>query len=155
MEKDDEKFMQQCIALAEQALESGNAPVGAVVVFREQVIGKGIESGRSTNDVTNHAEILAIKDAIENGHQDLLSKSKMYSTHEPCIMCSYVIRHHKIPYIIYGSAVPFIGGATSSFNVLTTAGVPSWGAQPVVIGEICAKECSELTKRFVAENAPK
>lgn len=53
----------------------------------------------------------------------------MYTTHEPCIMCSYMIRHHRIPEIIFGTAVPYIGGLTSQFGVLATEAVPKWGKQ--------------------------
>jgi tRNA(adenine34) deaminase len=149
MEQEFEKYMQQCLGLAEIALQNGNPPVGAMIVFDDTVIGKGIESGKSTGDITNHAEILAIRDAINNGHSGNLYQVKMFTTHEPCIMCSYVIRHHKLSHIIYGSSVPFLGGATSTFNILGTEDVPKWGKKPLIIAGICAKECSELTQRYI------
>jgi tRNA(adenine34) deaminase len=148
MEKDFEKYMYQCLALAAVALKNGNPPVGAIIVFEDSIIGKGIESGKSTGDLTNHAEILAVRDAINNGHTKLLHQSKMFSTHEPCIMCSYLIRHHKLPHIIYGSAVQFIGGATSVFNILSTEAVPKWGKRPMITEGVCVKECNELTEQF-------
>lgn len=124
--------MQVCQALAEMALKNGESPVGSIITFEDRIIGKGIESGKSTNDITNHAEISAIKDAINNGYLNVLHKATMFSTHEPCIMCSYLIRHHKIPRIIYSNAVPFIGGATSKFNILSTEDVPKWGKKPII-----------------------
>ena len=77
--------MRKCLDLAQVALINGDSPVGSIIVCDDEIIGTGIESGRSSNDITNHAEILAVRDAISNGKQQLLSKSKMYTTHEPCI----------------------------------------------------------------------
>lgn len=149
MEKDFEYYMRQCLRLARTALESGNPPVGALIVLEGQVIGEGIESGKSTGDLTNHAEILAVRDAIGKGYADKLQLSSMYSTHEPCIMCSYLIRHHRIPEIVYGASVPFVGGLTSKFGILSTIDVPKWGHQPKVTGGICLEECNALNAAFM------
>jgi tRNA(adenine34) deaminase len=151
MQQQAEKFMQQCLSLAEKALEAGDPPVGAVIVFEDSIIGSGIEAGKSTGDVTNHAEILAIRDVIKNGHQDKLSRSQMYTTHEPCVMCAYVIRHHQIPEIIYGLSVPFVGGASSSFSILTTEEVPKWGAKPAITANMCKDACEALHQKFLAK----
>ena len=141
-------YMRQCLELAKIALAAGNPPVGAIIVSDGNVIGTGIESGRSSGDVTNHAEILAVRDAVKNGHADQLERSIMYTTHEPCIMCSYVIRHHKIPELVYGASVPYIGGSTSRFNILSTADVPKWGTGPKITSGICSDECTALSEQF-------
>jgi len=148
MQEDYQYYMTQCLNLAKKALSAGDPPVGAVIVFDGKVIGIGIESGRTTGDITNHAEILAVKDAIKNGYLDKLDLSTMYTTHEPCIMCSYVIRHHRIPKIVYGTSVPFIGGSSSKFNILATQDVPKWGENPTVISGICLDECIQLNEEF-------
>jgi tRNA(adenine34) deaminase len=142
------KYMKQCLRLAEIALSNGNPPVGAILVFNDKVIGKGIEAGKTSGDLTNHAEILAIRDAINNGFLKSLDKSVMYTTHEPCIMCSYLIRHHKIPHIVFGTAVDYIGGCTSKFNLLCTEEVPKWKNKPKITEGICEAECEQLTKQF-------
>lgn len=140
--------MHQCLKLAELALAAGNPPVGAIIVMDGLVIGEGIESGRSSGDVTNHAEILAVRDAVAKGYAKQLPQSTMYTTHEPCIMCAYVIRHHQIPNIVYGSSVPHVGGATSKFDLLRTPDIPKWDKQPQIISGICETECHELSERF-------
>ncbi len=149
MEQSIEEWMQHCLALAEIALQNGNPPVGSIVIFGNRIIGKGIESAKSTGDVTDHAEILAIREAINNGHAANLNKAKLFSTHEPCIMCSYAIRHYKLPHIIYGASVPSVGGASSSFNILSAKDVPNWSINPVITEGICKRECDELSKRFI------
>ncbi|MEO6893427.1 MAG: nucleoside deaminase [Ginsengibacter sp.] len=142
------KFMSRCLQLAEQALESGNPLVGSVLVVDGNIIGEGIESGKSSGDVTDHAEIIAIRNAIENGFVKDLPKAKLYSTHEPCIMCSYVIRHHHIPNILFGIPVEFVGGYTSVFKVLTSEQVPKWGKSPEISVGICKEACEMLNKKF-------
>ncbi len=134
--------------MAKKALNNGNPPVGAILVVNDKIIGEGIEAGKSSGDLTNHAEILAVRNAIENGYLKYLHKSIMYTTHEPCIMCSYLIRHHKIPHIIFGTSVEYIGGYTSKFKILNTIEVPKWGDKPKVTEGICKLECEELTKKF-------
>lgn len=148
MSKTHEEYMQVCIQLGQEALAQGNPPVGSVLVHEGQIIGQGIESGKTTNDITNHAEVLAIRDAIAQGHKALLKNTSLYSTHEPCLMCSYVIRHHKIKQIIYGTEVAHIGGHTSHFNVLSTEEVPQWGPKPIIQVGVCKKECQRLSEEF-------
>lgn len=140
--------MQLCLDLAREALASGNPPVGAILVLNGAVIGKGVESGRTSGDITNHAEILAVRDAVKNGFRAQLSQATLYTTHEPCIMCSYVIRHHKIAEIVYGSAVSTVGGASSKFNILTTRDVPQWSSSPKITAGVCAEACRLLSEQF-------
>jgi tRNA(adenine34) deaminase len=140
--------MKRCLILAKKALDNGNPPVGAILVFDDKIIGEGIEAGKSSGDITNHAEILAIKDAIKNGYAKDLHQAILYTTHEPCIMCSYLIRHHKISHIIFGTSVEHIGGFTSQFNILSTEEVPKWGKNPKVTEGICKEECEHITEQF-------
>ena len=146
--ENNEYYMKECISLAKKALEKGNPPVGAIIVANNKVLGKGIESGKSTGDLTNHAEILAVRDAISKGNDKDLPKATMYTTHEPCIMCSYLIRHHKIPVIVFGSPVKHIGGHSSEFKVLGTTRVPKWGDSPKIIENVLFDECVALSKEY-------
>jgi tRNA(adenine34) deaminase len=146
-----EAHMKRCLVLAKEALSKGDPPVGAVIVHDGRIIAEGIESGKSTGDITNHAEILVIRDAIAKGHLDKLADSTLYSTHEPCIMCSYLIRHHHVPLIVYGTAVGHIGGHTSKYDVLNTKDVPNWGEGPEVLTNILLEDCDDLTARFMKQ----
>jgi len=143
-----ETYLDTCIRLAKQALKNGDPPVGSVVVLGNQIVGEGVESGKSTGDITNHAEILAINDAIKNGFKDQLGNAVLYSTHEPCIMCSYVIRHYLIKEVIYSLHVEFVGGYTSDLKVLSSQSNPNWGLSPKVVTGICANQCESLNKEF-------
>lgn len=144
----NDKYMSECIELAKQALEKGNPPVGSLLVFEDKIIGRGIESGKSSGDITQHAEILAVKDALRKGYGDILDQSVMFSTHEPCIMCSYLIRHHKIAKIVFGISVPLVGGQSSDFKILETETIPKWGKKPEIASGLLQHECELLNKQF-------
>tara|TARA_R110002051_G_scaffold52876_1_gene100059 strand:- start:1243 stop:1710 length:468 start_codon:yes stop_codon:yes gene_type:complete len=149
MKKDVEYYMNQCINLGEKALANGNPPVGAIVLYKGNVIGYGMESVKPNHDITNHAEIIAIRQAIKKGYLNKLHLTSLYTTHEPCIMCSYVIRHHRISEIIYGTDVPYVGGCTSHFNILDSDKIPKWGSNPKVVSGICLDKCDELNEKFL------
>src|SRR6478609_3973229 len=91
-----ESYMRKCIELALKAKELKESPVGSLVVMNEIIIAEGWECSKAHNDITFHAEIEAIRRATEHLQSQNLSNCVLYTTHEPCIMCSYVIRHTKI-----------------------------------------------------------
>lgn len=126
-------YLHRCQVLANIAAERQESPVGSLLVLEKAILGEGVESTKASQDVSRHSEILAIQDAITRGHTTQLHLATLYTTHEPCIMCSYVIRHHRIPVIVFQHEVPHIGGYSSSFRVLQTTDVPHWGPPPEVI----------------------
>lgn len=127
-----EDILDRCEHLAHEAELTGNTPVGAVVVQGLRIIGEGIERTRPTGDITNHAEVEAIRDAVRwLGHSDL-SDCTLYTTHEPCLLCSHVIRHHGIAQVVYDQAVAHVGGATSAYTILTATDIAIWREPPVV-----------------------
>ena len=97
----------------------------------DQMIGQGIESSKFYQDITYHAEVEAIRDAVKKRGNDL-SGATLYTTHEPCILCSYVIRHHRISRVVIKKAVAYVGGASSRFPILTTSDIPVWVSPPIV-----------------------
>lgn len=139
-------YMKQCVSLGKQAMRNGDPPVGSLIVKDGVVIGTGIESGKSSKDITRHAEIEAVKDALKTSES--LESSTLYTTHEPCIMCSYVLRHYKIKTIVYGTSVDHIGGITSHLKVMMTTRVPNWGEAPTLIGDVLKDKCDELSLSY-------
>src|SRR5690349_1408689 len=105
-----EFYMARCIELALIAKELGDNPVGSLIVLNDNIIAEGIEGGKTYKDITCHAEIEAIRQAIKHLQTTDLSACILFTTHEPCIMCSYVIRHHKIPIVVVGLTTGEIGG---------------------------------------------
>jgi tRNA(adenine34) deaminase len=141
-----EGLMRRCIALAKIAKERGDSPVGAVIVRDGQIIAEGIEGGKTYKDITFHAEIEAVRNAVKVLGSGDLSNCMLVTTHEPCIMCSYVIRHHKIALIIMGVETGEIGGYSSAMPVLTDSTISRWTSPPKIIGKILEHECAALNK---------
>jgi tRNA(adenine34) deaminase len=145
-------FMKQCIALGKKAISQGDSPVGAIVVKDNTVIGTGIEAGKSSQNITKHAEIEAVNNALFKNELKDLNECILYTTHEPCIMCSYVIRYYKLQTIVYGTNVEHVGGITSDLKVMLTTKVPKWGKAPNIIGNILRDECEKLATEYKTKN---
>ncbi|NAS32017.1 nucleoside deaminase [Flavobacteriaceae bacterium R38] len=136
--------MNKCIELARIAKERGDSPVGSILVKNNTIVGEGIEGGKTFKDITYHSEIEAIRDATKSLNTSDLSDCILFSTHEPCIMCSYAIRHHKINTIVFAIPVNDVGGYSSKFKVLEDLSVKKWGSTPKIIKGILEKECLAL-----------
>ncbi|GAB4402000.1 MAG: tRNA adenosine(34) deaminase TadA [Microscillaceae bacterium] len=147
MEESHETWMRHCLALAEKALAVGNPPVGALIVQNGKIVGEGIEAGRSKQDITYHAEMEAIRAARRALSSANFSDCRLYTTHEPCWMCAYAIRHHRLAQLFIGSSVPHIGGASSEFPILLTHRVPQWADPPKIEIGILQSECEAIWQR--------
>ena len=136
--------MERCIELGLIAKSNGESPVGCILIHRGMIIAEGIETVKSVNDITGHAEMLAIKDAIKKGHGDLLHEVTMYTTHEPCWMCSYAIRSYGLAKVVYAISIPSIGGDSSPYKVLQTDAVDRWTAGPEIVSGFKEELCQKL-----------
>ena len=139
-----ESLMRRCIELAKIAKKRGDSPVGSLIVKDGKIIAEGIEGGKTHKDVTFHAEIEAVRKATASLGKTDLSDCFMVTTHEPCIMCSYVIRHYKIGLIIVGMPTGEIGGYSSALPVLLDRTISKWNTPPRIIDKILEDECREL-----------
>jgi tRNA(adenine34) deaminase len=142
--KEHERFMRRCIELAKVAHAAGNAPVGAIVVVDGQVVGEGIEVLPAGNNITGHAEVIACQSAVDRTGSRLLHGATIYTTAEPCFMCSYVVRQCAVALVVYGVETPGIGGITSSHPILTDATITRWTSTPHVLGGVLLGECQQL-----------
>jgi len=102
----NEYFMKKAYEEACLALEQGEVPVGAVVVYNNQIIGRGHNQVEKMNDVTSHAEIIAITAASNYLGSKYLEDSRIYVTLEPCVMCAAAISFAHIEHIIIGTKDP-------------------------------------------------
>lgn len=147
MMTDTEKYeglMRRCIELAKTAKRRGDSPVGSILVKDGQIVAEGIEGGRTHKDVTFHAEIEAVRNARARLGTADLSGCFMVTTHEPCIMCSYVIRHHKIALVVVGMRTGEIGGYSSALPVLLDRTISRLSTPPEIIDGILEQECKEV-----------
>ena len=132
--KSDDYYLERCKQLAVQASTKGNAAVGAVITKDDVIISEAEEAAKSKNDITCHAEIEAIRVAVKKLGTNNLSGCVLYSTHEPCIMCAYVIRFHTVAKVVYIHEVNYLGSVSSSMPLLTSTDVPPhWTVPPVIV----------------------
>lgn len=130
----DEYFINRCNALATKAAANGNSPVGAIIVKNGGIVSEAEEAAKSKNDITCHAEMEAVKLAAKNLQSNDLSDCILYTTHEPCVMCSYAIRFHKIKKVVFVNKSTYLGGISSSMSLLTSTEVPPhWSVPPEII----------------------
>ncbi|GAC1041772.1 nucleoside deaminase [Rhizobium sp. No.120] len=104
------QFMELALTEARRAGERGEVPIGAVVVLDGKVIATAGNHTRELNDVTAHAEIVAIRLACEELGQERLAGADLYVTLEPCTMCAAAISFARIRRLYYGAEDPKGGG---------------------------------------------
>lgn len=111
MDSSDEKYMLAAIEEAKLAKAKGDLPFGAVVVKDGTIVGRGHALDNTTGDVTDHAELRAVKATCRNLHTNNLSGCSIYCTNEPCLMCAATIFQAKISTVIIGASrddLPFL-----------------------------------------------
>jgi len=115
---EDEHFMRRCLVLAEQASAVGEVPVGAVVVFENEIVGEGYNQPISSTDPSAHAEIIALRNAAKYLHNYRLPNTTLYVTVEPCTMCAGALVQSRIARLVFGTPEPRSGAVCSHKQVL-------------------------------------
>jgi tRNA(adenine34) deaminase len=141
----DPVFMREAIALAQQAQQAGEVPVGAVVVRDGQIVGRGHNAPIGQRDPTAHAEVVALRDAARRLGNYRLEGCTLYVTLEPCVMCSGAVLHARLARVVYGATDPRAGAAGSALDVYALA---SLNPHTEVSGGVLAQECGQLLKDF-------
>jgi tRNA(adenine34) deaminase len=139
----DVVFMRRCLQLATEAKKVGKTAVGSIVVKNNVVIAEGFEGDSSLPQLLAHAEVVAIIRAVQKLGTNDLHSCVLYTTVEPCYMCSYIIREVKISRVIFGVNAGDVGGATASYPLLQATHIKKW--RPVLVeGGILETACLEL-----------
>ena len=141
----DIDYMQQAIALAQQAAEQGEVPVGAIIVKDGAIIGKGSNTPIDTHDPTAHAEIIAMRDAAQRIGNYRLVDCTLYVTLEPCAMCTGAMQHARIARVVYGASDAKTGACGSVVDLMAEAKL---NHHAVVEGGVLAEECGSLLSTF-------
>jgi tRNA(adenine34) deaminase len=145
MKSDFEAAMREALQQARLAGESGDVPVGAVVLHEGEVIASRHNERELTNDPTAHAEILALRDAAKILGTWRLTECTLVVTLEPCVMCAGALMNARIGTLVYAAA-DLKGGATASlYNVCTD---PRLNHQPAVLHGVLEHEATDLLKSF-------
>ena len=138
-------YMKEALEEAKKSYDKGEVPIGAVVVRKGQVIGRGHNLKESLKDSTAHAEIIAIRDACKNLGGWRLTESTLYVTIEPCPMCAGAILQSRIDRVVIGAMDPKSGACGSVIDLL---GRDSFNHQSEVIIGVMGQESSDIIKKF-------
>jgi tRNA(adenine34) deaminase len=108
-EENDILYMKKALTEAGKAFDEDEIPIGAIVVYKNKIIGKGYNQTEKLCDVTAHAEMLAISAAENYIGAKYLEDCTMYVTIEPCVMCAGAIKNSRISRLVYGASEPKYG----------------------------------------------
>ncbi|WP_229206861.1 nucleoside deaminase [Dyadobacter crusticola] len=136
----DNYFMAEAMRMAEQAYDKGEIPVGAIVVLGERVIGKGHNQTERLNDVTAHAEMIAITAAADHLGSKYLSDCTLYVTLEPCVMCAGALYWSQMQRVVIG--------ASDEKRGFSRLGKPVLHPKTQLTSGILALESQELLLKF-------
>ncbi len=143
-----EYYMREALRLAASAAEEGEVPVGAVIVRKGEIIGRGSNKTIALKDPTAHAEMLALRDALPAAGGWRLPDCDMYVTLEPCAMCAGALVHTRIRRLYIGTADPKSGACGSLLDV---TGHPGLNHHPEVQTGILQEQCADVLKTFFRE----
>ena len=144
----DVTFMRQAIELARKGGESNEVPVGAVVTFKGEIIGKGFNQCIQNHDPTAHAEIIAIRAAAKHVGNYRLNECNLYVTLEPCLMCFGALVNARISKLIYGADDIKTGALQYNKDQINFTKL---NHKFEITSGILKEECAELLSSFFKE----
>jgi tRNA(adenine34) deaminase len=139
----DEYFMQEAIKEARKAFDENEVPVGAVIVWNNQVIARAHNLTETLHDVTAHAEMQAFTAAANAAGGKYLTDCALYVTLEPCVMCAGASNWIQIARIVYGA-----DDEKRGFTLLKESVIHP---RTTVTRGVLRKECSALLKDFFSK----
>ena len=148
MKEYDHKMMTRCIELSKESLESGDAAFGSLIAIEDKIIVEGHNDYKTK--ISEHAEIVALNKAHQVLGSHDLSECTLYTSCEPCPMCSFMIREFKIKRVVFALPSPYVGGYTK-WPILQDPELsimaPIFADPPEIIGGFMEKEAKEIMDR--------
>ncbi|MGI6685406.1 MAG: tRNA adenosine(34) deaminase TadA [Bacillota bacterium] len=141
-------YMKEALVEAEKAFIKGEAPVGAVIVYRDKIIARAHNLKEERQDATAHAEILAIQEAAKILKSWRLKDTTIYVTLEPCPMCAGALVQARVKTLVFGAWDGKAGAAGTLLNIVS---FPKFNHQVEVFGGIMEEECKSMMQRFFAK----
>jgi len=146
-ESPNERYMRLAIDQAKVAEENGDVPIGAIIIYESQIIGKAYNQREQLKDPTAHAEIIALTQAAAYLETWRLHGGTIYVTLEPCPMCAGALVLARIDRLVYGCPDPKTGACGSLYNIVQDQRL---NHRLEVTPGVLADECSQLLQDFFA-----
>ena len=145
---DHEFYMREALALAREAYEAGEVPVGCVIAAAGgAIIGRGRTRRQELGDATAHAEIEAIRGACAALGDWRLEGCTLFVTLEPCPMCTGAIINSRVPCLVFGAREPVSGSCGSVIDLF----MERYGHHPSVYAGVLRDDCAALLRDFFKE----
>jgi tRNA(adenine34) deaminase len=139
----DRAMMARCAELSRTAVGEGEYPFGSLIAIDGRIVAEAINRTVREGDVSRHAEVIALSQAQKFLAKHELARATLYSTVEPCAMCSYCIREAWIGRVVYALNSPIMGGL-SKWNILRdkeiSNRIPIFGPAPEVVSGVLSAE---------------
>ena len=146
LKRSDEDYMRVALRQAEQAFAAGEVPIGAIIVYEDEIIGRAWNQVEMLKDATAHAEILAITQASSKIGDWRLQDATLYVTKEPCAMCAGAMVNTKLGRLVFGARDPRCGAAGSS--ELDVTGFSGMLHNVDVTAGLLEEECLMIIQEF-------
>ena len=140
----DTEAMHEALALAREAADEGEVPVGCIVTDGEHIVGRGRNRRETCKSALAHAELEAIGEACRTLGGWRLWRCTLYVTLEPCPMCAGAIINARIPVVVYGAKEPNFGSCGSVLNLFEER----YGHHPAIYGGVLADDCADALRAF-------
>lgn len=137
--------MKEALREAQKSYELNEVPVGCVVVHQGKIISRAHNLIQTKRDPTAHAELLAIQEASKWLKNERMAYARIYTTLEPCIMCTGAMILARVEHLIYGASDPKCGAANSLYNIPQDKRL---NHQIIITAGVLEKECRKIIQDF-------
>ena len=141
----DQYYMQQALEEAKKAAALGEVPIGAVLVYKDEIIARAHNLRETTQNALTHAESMVIQEACEKIGSWRLEETTLYVTLEPCPMCAGAILQSRVPRVVYGARDLKAGCVDSLYRLLND---PRFNHECIVTEGVLAYECGQILTDF-------
>lgn len=147
----DVAMMRRCIHLSKTAPRR-DLPIACVICDEHGVVAETTNQVRQNGDATQHAEIVAIRQAQKALKRKSLARCTLYTTVEPCAMCSFMIRETQVSRVVFAISSPVMGGI-SKWNILRDTEISNvipevFGAVPEVVANLLWREATQVWRKW-------
>lgn len=138
-------FMNEAYKEARKAFDKNEVPIGAVIVYKNEIIGRGHNLRETKKSTIYHSEIIAINEACKSFKDWRLEECIIFVTIEPCIMCAGAIIQSRLNKVVYGAANKKFGAIESLYKIFDNE---NSNHKVDTLGGIMEKECSQIMKEY-------